>query len=195
MKVLIFSILLLFCISCGKQNTQNSDKNVVQTDTLLWQNALSSDKNVVRTDSLIVLVDTLSMLQLNNKIYSGSDYKVLELYDLDSQGYDIDSTRRIELTRDNKTLATISLPTSCEVNNFGIDTIMETKSGFRINVSWGGGNWIYTIDFYFVFKNNQFYLNKVKHILYRQNLDKEIKTIKKINPPILMDKFDILQYL
>ena len=30
MKVLIFIILLTLCMSCGQQNTQNSDKNVVQ---------------------------------------------------------------------------------------------------------------------------------------------------------------------
>ena len=140
MKVLIFIILLISCMSCSKQHSQNSDKKVVDIDT---------------SSILALRIDTVSMLQLRNKIYGDSDYKVLRLFDLDNEGYDIGSTSRIELTENNNIVVSLLFPRpDAEPANFGVDTIMETKNGFKIIFSWGGGNYFYRREFYFVFKRS-----------------------------------------
>lgn len=139
--------------------------------------------------------DTLSILQLTNKLYGNSDFKVLRICNLDNEGYQNKVTSRIELTQENKTVASISLPIPDEeVKNFSVTKIEETKNGFEIAVNWGGGNNIYDVEFYFTFRDNQFYLDEIKTGKY--GADTEVTgTTKKMSPPIPIDKVEIINYL
>jgi hypothetical protein len=82
-----------------------------------------------------------------------------------------------------------------DVKNFSVNEIIETESGFKIAVNWGGGNYFYSRNFYFTFKENQFYFDSIKINNYIQDTDKKINTTKIISPSISIDKFDILLYL
>ena len=176
MKTVIYIIISIFCVWCNGQIIQNNEKN--------------------KNTKGVIPMDTLSILQLTNNQYGSSNYKVLRLCNLDSNGYWIDSTRRIELTRDNKTLVSFSLPVPDEeVKNFSVSRIAETKSGFIIVADWGGGNYFFGRKFYFNFRDNQFYLDSLKMNSHVQEPEKETCVTKKISPPIPIDKFGIFQYL
>ncbi len=175
MKILIYIILSVFCLSCKGQNFQDSGKK----------------KNTKEATP----IDTISILPLRDKQYVSNNYKVLQLCNLDSVGYRNKSTSRIELTKKNITITSILLPIPDEeVKNFSVTKIGETKDGFEVAVSWGGGNNIYDTDFSFAFRGGQFYLDEIK--TYRYGADIEvIRTTKKINPPIPINKIKINDYL
>lgn len=167
-------VLSIFCLSCGGQNIQNTKK-----------------KNTKE----VLSIDTLSVLPLTNKQYGSSHYKILRLCNLDSEGYQIVSTKRIELSEGNKTVASISLPVPDEeVKNFSVTKVAETKHGFKIAINWGGGNYIYDIEFYFAFRGHQFYLESI--ITNNYGPDKKgVRITKRISPPAPIDEFNMLYYI
>lgn len=175
MKTLIYIMLSVFCLSCKGQNIQDSGKNK-------------------RTKEAMP-IDTISILSLKNKQYGSNNYKVLQLCNLDSEGYQNKSTSRIDLTKSNKAVCSISLPIPDEeVKNFSVTKIVETTNGFEVAVNWGGGNNIYDVDFSFVFRDSQFYLDEIKTGKY--GTDTEVTRItKKINPPIPINKVKIIDYI
>ncbi|QTY27580.1 hypothetical protein [Flavobacterium sp. CS20] len=175
MKTLIYIMLSVFCLSCKGQNTQDSGKN--------------------KSTKEATLIDTISILPLKNKQYGSNNYKVLQLCNLDSEGYRNKSTSRIELTKNAKAVSSISLPIPDEeVKNFSVTKIAETTNGFEVAVNWGGGNNIYDVDFYFALRGSQFYLDEIKTGKY--GADTEVtRTTKKINPPIPINKVKIIGYL
>lgn len=141
------------------------------------------------------ITDTLSILPLMSEAYGNTNYKLLQLCSLDSKGYQIISTRRIELIQESKLIASISLPIADEdVKNFSIKKIAETKKGFEVVINWGGGKNIYDVKFNFIFRDHQFYLDEVLTSKYGPDTD-EATLLKKINPPISIDKFKIIDYL
>ncbi|WP_259016613.1 hypothetical protein [Emticicia fluvialis] len=142
------------------------------------------------------LKDTLSVLSLRNKQYTSLNYKVLKVCDLDNEGYHIKSTCRIELTQQHKTIASIKLPVAdVEVRNFSVSKIEEINSGFKIVVDWGGGNYFFEREFYFTFKDKRFYLTTLKLTNYIHEPEKTTKRTQQLNPPINIEKFDIIKYL
>lgn len=175
MKTLFYIMISVFCVSCNGQNIQDIRKN-------------KSSKEAMP-------IDTLSILPLTNKLYGNSIYKVLRLCNLDKEGYQNKVTSRIELTRDNKTVASIPLPIpDQEVKNFSVTKIAETKNGFEIAVNWGGGKYIYDVVFYFTFRDKQFYIDEIKTGKY--GADTEVTwTTKKISPAIPIGEVEIISYL
>jgi len=113
------------------------------------------------------------------------------LSDTDELGYRI---KKIVVTQNSKTIASILLPNPEDVKNFSVTKIEETKNGFKISINWGGGNYIYDMVYFFAYKSGQFYLNSIETNNYGPDTDVARKT-KKINPPIPIDKFDIISYL
>ena len=175
MKTLIYITISVFCLSCKGQNFQDSRK----------------DKSTKEATP----IDTISILPLRDKQYVSNNYKVLQLCNLDGVGYRNKSTRRIVLTKKYIIIASILLPIPDEeVKNFSVTKIAETKNGFEVAVSWGGGNNIYDVDFSFAFRGGQFYLDEIKTDKYGADIE-VIRTTKKINPPILINKIKINDYL
>lgn len=165
-------ILSIFYASCDSQNTQ-----------------------IKSTHSGIIRTDTISILTLRNIVYGHVNYSVVRLQDINRDSNIVDSTKRIELLKDNKAVADIFLPGSEEIKNFSVDNISETKEGFKIAVNWGGGNNFYSREFDFKFAAKQFYLACVKVGHYAQNSDKETVTKNKIRPLIAIEKFNIGRYI
>jgi hypothetical protein len=150
----------------------------------------------IKTTRDNIPIDTQFILILRNKPFERLDYQVIKLSNLDREGCQINSTKRIELTKQNKTIAIISLPyPDEEIKNFSVNKIEETINGFKIFVDWGGGNYFYGRCFYFNFKNGQFYLDSLNMKSYVLEPEKHMKITKKIRPPIVINEFMILHYL
>lgn len=175
MKTIICVVLSMLCVSCVGQRVHDGNKKKTEES---------------------LLKDTLFILPLKNRQYEQLDYKILRLCNLDSERNQIKSTRRIELIRGNKAVASLSLPVPDEeVKNFSVNEITETEKGFKIVVNWGGGNYFYGREFYFNFKDTQFYLDSLIMKSYIQEPEKEIMSTKSIMPPIPINRVKILEYL
>ena len=170
MKTIAVIILSVLSFSCMGQNVQDN-----------WKKNAKS-------------IDTLSVLFLKNKRYGGTKYRLLQLCNLDNERYQIQSTSRIELTREHELVASTLLPLPDEIKNFSVTKIAETQSGFEISINWGGGNNIYDIEFNFTFRDNLFYLDKVETYRYGPN-EEGTKTTKKISPQIPVNRFSMLDYI
>jgi hypothetical protein len=167
-------MLSVFCVSCSGQKVPHKSNN--------------------RETKTVTTIDTVSILRLKNKHYSPFSYVILQLKlsDFDKSGHRI---KKIVVNQYNETVASILLPNSEDVKNFSISEIAEIERGFKIVVDWGGGNYFYGREFYFTFKDTQFYLDSFEMRSYTQEPEKETKRIKKISPLIPIDKFDIISYL
>lgn len=143
------------------------------------------------------LLDTISSVSLEGltSIDKKDYYRVTHLYDLDKNGYKIDSTHRIVLSKNDKTISNLQMPTSDNVKNFSISNILETPNGFAILTNWGGGNFFYNKEFYFVFKENQFYLDNIKTTNFVLDAQSETTSINEIEPRLLISKFDINHFI
>jgi hypothetical protein len=83
-------------------------------------------------------IDTITRLELSNR---------LEVLLINCKDTFCD---RIEIFDTTQQIGRILLPIpDLEVKNFQIDNLEETKSGFRLTVSWGGGRNFYGRVFYF----------------------------------------------
>ena len=139
MKVLIFIILLLFCISCGKQNTRSSDKNVVQVDTLCD----------VCADSVQFYIKRNIQFTLNKDEFNICEVKVRE-----------DETKRILVVEFNNRCLLNSTAFPHIKFNYGTNFIEATNNGFCYAFSFGSRHYFhYTV--YFDYNNGNFLLNKI----------------------------------
>ena len=150
-------------------------------------------KGVTIYSKKVITIDTISVLSFRNELYL--NYKILQLYNLEDGGNKINSTNRIELTKENKTIDIIFLPSSEDIKNFSLSKIEETNDGFKIVVNWGGGNYFYGKEFYFKFKNGRFYFNRFQINNCILAPKKETRKTKVVFPPLSINKFNILNYL
>ncbi len=135
-------------------------------------------------------VDTLSALTLNGKKYQNSRYTILHLLSKENE------REQLKVLKNSNLIALIPLPISDEeLKNFSVNNIAETQNGFKIDVSWGGGNYFYCREFHFIFQNELFYLDNIKLSNYSQQSEKEINTINKVYPKVPIKKFNITTYL
>lgn len=172
-SVICLLLILLSCVSCSSQVVKFGNKEISNQQ-----------------------VDILSTLTLKNQQYNSVEFKVIHLYNVDENGYRIDSTNRVELVSNTKIITSILLPIVDEdIKNFAVTSIEETNTGFKIIVDWGGGNNYYSREFYFVFKGNQFYLSQIMMISYVQEPERTNRILKTIIPQISIAKFNLLDYL
>ena len=102
----------------------------------------------------------------------------------------------------NKLISTSELPNESEVKIFSLNSVKKKKSGFEINVDWGGGVYHYEIQFNFKCKETGFYLYRVtKESFSTSNpdsgtfLDKKVSKVTKIEPNLPIEKFLMIDYL
>ncbi|MBN9482608.1 MAG: hypothetical protein J0H46_04610 [Bacteroidetes bacterium] len=142
------------------------------------------------------LADTVAKLLLNRKTYDNDRLSILELYSLGKDGYRIDSSHALFFVIGNKKIASFRLPIpDDEVKNFQVGKITETKNGFKMDVTWGGGENIYRIDLYFIYRDRYFYLYLIKKNHFMLSSQKEMNSEKKLKHLVPIDKVDIFKYL
>jgi hypothetical protein len=133
--------------------------------------------------------DTITTLLLNGKYYLNNSYEVVYLIDETEN-------KMIYLNDKDGVIGIILLPKADdEIKNFSVDRILKTKRGFQINVNWGGGNYFYGREFYFYYRNNNFYLDTIKYNIYFERDNKTVNDLKIIKEPIVFSKFNILSYI
>ncbi len=110
----------------------------------------------------------MSITILENDIYKNDNYRILHLKFIQN------NKEKISLLRNGKNLSSISLPVSdIEVKNFSVAQIKETDNGFKLLVNWGGGNYFYERQFFFVYKDEEFYLSSIQGKKYVQTSEEE----------------------
>ncbi len=140
-------------------------------------------------------VDTLSFLPLLGESFKDSTCLVLHLCNLDTNGNRIDSTKRIELTRNCNVISWFSLPNSEDVKNFSVTRLAETSNGISLEANWGGGNHFYELVFYFVFRNRQFYFDSLPRRTIIQTPESETLELVKPSSPVPVSNFKLIDYL
>jgi hypothetical protein len=128
--------------------------------------------------------DTLDVLVLKQEKYNDI-YKIIHLERTENR------REQILILENNILTSSISLPIPDEeVKNFSVNKIEETQKGFKISIDWGGGNYFYERCFFFILKNNQFYLD---NITYRNNFKKSKRL--KIYPLVEISKFNMVDFI
>lgn len=174
MKFICVLIVITFCFSCkGQEN---------------YRKMIGKENKETNAISFIKSIDTLSVLKLKGDRYKETKYQVLKLYNFDKDLFSI------EVVKNQSLLKIIKLPSVEDVKNFSVSAMIETNDGFKILTNWGGGNYFYKREFSFVFIGNEFYFSSLMKESYKQNSNKEVRTIEKIHPLIPLNKFDISLY-
>ena len=93
---------------------------------------------------------------------------------------------------------TIDLPlTDSEVKNFSVDSFKETKDGFSIATSYGGGKNYYSRKFFFEIdaSNDEIFFYKLKGSYSNYTTHEKQNGEKLIDPKISLSNFNLLSYL
>ena len=98
-------------------------------------------------------------------------------------------------------ISKIELPAESEAKNFQLDSVKATRTGFEVNVDWGGDVNHYQLQFNFRCKAHDFYLYRVKNESFTTAPDssnfldkKETKEIR-VEPNLPIEKFVMTDYL
>lgn len=109
--------------------------------------------------------------------------------------------QKLNVVIGHEAVATIELPNAV-AKNFSLSSAEKTKAGFELRVEWGGGLYHYEIQFNFICRNNNFYLDKVKNDNFstsnpesRNLWDKKETKERQIEPPLSIEKFAMVDYL
>lgn len=132
-KYIIFAFFLFS--SCCSQNDKRM--NVITNDV----------------DNVDKGVRVLQTLELRKDTYKDV-YKILH-----TDSYE--NVEKIKILKNNKEISYIDVPNGTDVKNLSIYNISETKKGFRIKLTWGGGRNFYNKTYYFDFINGGFYLGRI----------------------------------
>ena len=83
--------------------------------------------------------------------------------------------------------ATIKLPLAdFECKNFCVDSLMQTKRGFILLISWGGGKYLYNMEYIFRYRQASFFLDEIITRLFQPEEDEEKTTYKRMKKPLKM---------
>lgn len=135
-------------------------------------------------------VDTLSVLNLKNKIYGKDKIKILRVVAIKSDEEEEDAIREwIRILKNDSAIASIWIPKGMEIKNFGVSGVGKTKNGFLISTFSGGGNYFYSRTLFFNYRGDNFYFEKMDAEDYIHDKDYTMTGTMIINPPIRADKF------
>ena len=89
---------------------------------------------------------------------------------------------------DGKTsFASLKLPlTDDECKNFSVDSLMQTKRGFMLIVTWGGGKYLYTLKYIVRYRQASFFLDSIITQLYEPEKGRKKTTYKRMKKPLEM---------
>ena len=63
---------------------------------------------------------------------------------------------------------------------------MQTKRGFILLISWGGGRYLYNMEYIFRYRQGSFFLDKIITRLFQPEEDEEKTTYKRMKKPLKM---------
>ncbi len=156
------SLIILFCFAMQGQCI-NIGKPSLSADNKRW--------------------DVWQRLTLKGKLYGKKTYQIRYVRDTNDEfrrGY-------IHFSSGKTRFATIKLPlTDFECKNFCVDSLMQTKRGFILLISWGGGKYFYNMKYIFRYRQGSFFLDKIITRLFQPEEDEEKTTYKRMKKPLKM---------
>lgn len=162
MKKALLLLLALFCFAMQGQCTK-IEKTSLSTDNKRW--------------------DVWQRLTLKGQLYGKKTYQIRYVRDTNDEfrrGY-------IHFSSGQTRFATIKLPlTDFECKNFCVDSLMQTKRGFILLISWGGGKYFYNMEYIFRYRQGSFFLDKIITRLFQPEEDEEKTTYKRMKKPFKM---------
>lgn len=127
--------------------------------------------------------DVWQRLTLKGQLYGKRCYQIRYVRDTNDEfrrGY-------IHFSSGKTRFATIKLPlTDFECKNFSVDSLMQTKRGFILLISWGGGKYLYNMEYIFRYRQASFFLDKIITRLFQPEEDEEKTTYKRMKKPLKM---------
>ena len=127
--------------------------------------------------------DVWQRLTLKGQLYGKRCYQIRYVRDHN------DAFRRgYILFLDGKTsFASLKLPLADdECKNFSVDSLMQTKRGFILLISWGGGKYLYNMEYIFRYRQASFFLDEIITRLFQPEEDEEKTTYKRMKKPLKM---------
>ena len=156
------SLIILFCFAMQGQCI-NIGKPSLSADNKRW--------------------DVWQRLTLKGKLYGKKTYQIRYVRDTNDEfrrGY-------IHFSSGKTRFATIKLPLAdFECKNFCVDSLMQTKRGFMLLISWGGGKYFYNMKYLFRYRQGSFFLDKIITRLFQPEEDEEKTTYKRMKKPLKM---------
>ena len=73
-----------------------------------------------------------------------------------------------------------------ECKNFSVDSLMQTKRGFMLLVTWGGGKYLYTLKYIVRYRQASFFLDSIITQLYEPEKGRKKTTYKRMKRPLKM---------
>lgn len=187
--------LILFSLLTGGTscNGEKSPTQKIEKEPVIFQDTQKKEECKSLPDVLPTGIDTLKVLKLSNKRYGQQRYSLVMVntHELDTDG---NRMKRINLTINNVEIASLQLPTGETVKNFEAYKIQETSDGFVILTNWGGGNFIYNVNFYSEYKGNSFVFTKVETEMYGPDTNNENLPIERFKKEIPFEKFVLMAY-
>ena len=162
MKKALLLLLALFCFTMQGLCTK-IEKTSLSTDNKRW--------------------DVWQRLTLKGQLYGKRCYQIRYVRDHN------DAFRRGYIFfLDGKTsFASLKLPLADdECKNFSVDSLMQTKRGFILLISWGGGRYLYNMEYIFRYRQGSFFLDKIITRLFQPEEDEEKTTYKRMKKPFKM---------
>lgn len=158
----LFSLIILFCFAMQGQCT-NIGKASLSTDNKRW--------------------DVWQELTLKGQLYGKKTYQIRYVRDTNDEfrrGY-------IHFLSAKTRFATLKLPLAdFECKNFCVDSIIQTKRGFMLLISWGGGQYLYNMEYIFRYRQGSFFLDEIITRLFQPEEDEEKTTYKRMKKPLKM---------
>ena len=156
------SLIILFCFAMQGQCI-NIVKPSLSADNKRW--------------------DVWQRLTLKGKLYGKKTYQIRYVRDTNDEfrrGY-------IHFSSGKTRFATIKLPLAdFECKNFCVDSLMQSKRGFILLISWGGGKYLYNMEYIFRYRQGSFFLDKIITRLFQPEEDEEKTTYKRMKKPLKM---------
>lgn len=139
------------------------------------------------------VIDTLSVMNLKNKIYKKNKVQILHLGTLDKT--EEEYQMKLQVLINKRVLSNILLPyPDSGLGNFKLSSIEETKKGFLIRSQSGRGDLVLKTVLFLIYRNNNFYLEKVEVINYKPSRDYTKSGIMNVVPPVPIKELVIDDY-
>ena len=190
-----FQLLLLFLIvllSCSERKTKElAGKSLVKAEQLSLKDMIAPFNNDEESGNSEKdnHPDTLMFLELKEKQFAKDKYKILHIHNR------YNKKRFVGVSKNGETISSFSVPNPTDVKNFSLNKLHEIENGFRVDIDWGGGNNFYKRNYYFHFMEDRFVFTQVDKSNYNHGKDKEEKTLQKVDRPIMLENFDILEFI
>jgi hypothetical protein len=142
-------------------------------------------------------VATNHVLELSGPLYGDSEYSITVVETLDTDGYSIPSTRRLEIRSQAGLHESLVIPSASFhlVSNCSVSSLVKKDGGFELKMSMGRGFYYRYVTVPFLFKNNRFLIQSMTND-YRNYKIQEVHTERREFPlPKSVAQFSLLDEL